>query len=498
MIRNYEDYLFQDVVAGDAFVDPAALPLIKNPLKVPVLESSIGFSPFEKSSSTHGRTMEDPLGVVFTNEPIADENGDIYTTYSIKGADSSLPVASYNPIEHSYVRVRGMLDSATFPRCQAVSRHLRGQGVLTEWPILHARPKLFPDGEKDIPLNAYRSMLYENYLTRAEAYRTSPENKHQAPSIGKVGLIGQGLAETKFSVMYRAMLSNIRLWELTEHKKSGQLDQHITKAIKSLQLRKPKHFTCWSELEKLDPSSPEDQTKYITEVLPAIMGENLARFHNSGSYHKYLHGGNWTLAGEIVDLDSVTSVAVDPEEEKSIGFISRYDEVHETFNHIISLSALVEDPKALADDELVDHVNPMQMRFRHAYFAERFLNESIPQLERVFLDSDFLPSESNHPEDVGEPMILSGLDAELEQAFVKLMISYQLSGDTSVKDEFSLMDELLTPIIEERVIEFLAIEGLPYGSYPKWLHLDNIVRSEQKKFLLTISRVNRRDNVLAS
>src|SRR5438105_714100 len=112
------EYIFRDVVQGDVFVDPLARHIVKDPTRVPLIEASVNMTPFTKTSIVHGRSMEDPHGLVLDyTQPLVDENGDLYTSLSIKGADASLPTVSFNDVEINKVRVNGMLDPAAMDRC---------------------------------------------------------------------------------------------------------------------------------------------------------------------------------------------------------------------------------------------------------------------------------------------------------------------------------------------------------------------------------------------
>ncbi len=482
---------FQEVVKADAFLEPDAARVIRNVSSVPLLESGLTFSPFTRSSELHGRSMEDPSCVVFTGEPLTDSHGDTYTSFTIKGANCSLPSANYYEIEPSCVRVNGMLDASTFERCKTVSKVLREAGVLTEWPILHMRPKKFPDGEKDIPLQAFRQMIYENYVIRQQAFgHDVHRGRRLADNLDAARVVGEGLSELQFSVMYRAGLSPIRLWELKEHGETGTLPYHLSKTITALQTRKPEHFGCWPELEALDPESEYDQIKYLEEILPKIMGENLARFHNANCYHKYLHGGNWTLAGEIVDLDSVRCDTLDKDEPRDYTVLDKLDEAFAAYDSIVSMSSFVylmgfrdKDPyekKKLPADEMWD-------MFKSSYFAERYTAD-VSKLEKVILLSHF----SKLPEDMfdwEDPDTISITNPKL----IDFVCSFNWkSKDDSLAKKAKTANELvkgLTPIVAEAVFEFLNTE-IESGWYiPGWLEEKKIIAEETSRLIAMLLRV---------
>ena len=198
--------------------------------------------------------------------------------------------------------------------------------------IYHARPSRFPVSRAVAPtgvvgLQQLRTVLYELYVAENERNKLKGTI---SSSIGRVGLAGQAISELQFGVMYRGMMTHSRLWDVDAMKYQEDLNESYETAIKagappifkeiiteaslagetkgaieSLQRRKISDFNCWPELNVLEPDNEQDRRRYLLDVLPKLMGENLARFHNTGAYHRYAHPGNWTLAGELVDLDSV-------------------------------------------------------------------------------------------------------------------------------------------------------------------------------------------------
>lgn len=486
-MSEYQQRLY-DVVKKDAYVDPYAVPVIKDPTKVPLIESSVQFTPFSKTSKKHGRSMHDPEGVIFNNVPVTDEFGDVYTDFSIKGADCSLLNVSYNRIEANNVRVHGMLDASTFRRCQTVSRILREAGVLTEWPILHMRPKYFPDD--DVNLNVFKNWLYTNYVREQIGYRSKPDLAQNADSIGTAGIVGEGISAMNFSVMYRAMLSHVRLWEVDEHMQSGELNRHVAAAISSLQLRKPTHFSIWNELEALDANSPKDQQHYLIHILPSAMGENLARFHNTNSFHKYLHEGNWTLAGEIVDLDSVRSIVVDPDDGQEITVPARLNEVFSQVLSILEIAKITgmyepDITQQEKDEYTSNNTEVMWDKFRESYFAERFIADDISVAESMILDSHFVPPETTI-ENIGYPKLVTLDDPEIREGLQRMMNALPV-GFTSADLREGMMGSIES-VVEQRVTDLLLSEGLNPNSLPGGIGLKRIIKDEVVRFALYLSK----------
>ncbi len=472
------EYELKPVVKNDYFIDPLAEEVIINPDKVLLLECSHDlFDRFSKSSNFHGRSIEDPNRLVINSKPIKDENGDIYTSFSIKGAEAAVPTATFYGIEPHQVRVNGMLDASTFTRCYEASKLLRREGVLTEWPIFHARPKLFPDGEGDIGLLKFKEMLYGNYVWQQDTLAT--KNKAYEPDhVGIAGAVGNGLLDMQFGVMYRVALSNIRLVELGNLNLHNQLNDQIASAIRSLQLRKPDYFNFWDDLEKLDSESVEDQRTYLTNILPRIMGGNLGRFHNTDSYHKYLHPGNWTLAGEIVDLDTVRNASIDAGDEVDITLDNRMDDFYSSMNTLEKIAEVTAwDPGKLAEV------------FTKAYFAERYLGENVSEFESIILESQLCPPFDSDPGDLGNPRIVDFSDGKIVEITSNGLS--QAAEDAQQTKSFKPLPDYfiaagLEVYVEAKVDEFLLKNG--YRTPPWWIDKKRLVTVEIVKVMEVIAK----------
>ena len=276
----------------------------------------------------HGRSFQDAKGHVFNFEQLVDEFGHNYEAVSMKGIDTSRAAAQIYSVEPNGIRVLGCMDASTYSRCSQASRIMREAGILTEFPFYYARPKLFIDPfhpEIRTTLRSFKRDLYDNYVTEqieqnrrcTSSYNDAGNIKYKrGAKLDDAYFVGDALDEMQFGVMYRGMLSNLRLNELFYIGDSETIEHHINLAIRALQKRKPTNFECWNDIEGLNPDLQVDRRFYLISTLPKLMAENLARFHEIGGYHKYLHAGNWTLCGEIVDLDSVRHAFIEEEDLK--------------------------------------------------------------------------------------------------------------------------------------------------------------------------------------
>lgn len=425
------------------FIDPAARAAVIDPDNLVLLDSSPSFFGFNKVSRYHGRSITDPEQQVVRQDPLLDEFGQVYFSFSIKGADASLPIASYDKLQPNKVRINGMLEASTFERCQQASRHLREHGVLTEWPIFHAEPDHFP--ENKVGIDDFREQLYDNYL-EFQQVKLRPENTGMiGDSFGKIGLVGLGLTEVEFSVMYRAMLSNARIPDLhylqAEGLYSDSLIRELENAIKSLQQRNVTDFKAYEELMALDPIGERDQKKYLGEILPAIMGENLARFHNSQCVHSFPHSGNWTLAGELVDLDTVECSELYEDDIPFVDEDSRFNDLSTT---LVALDSLVSYTDS--DAYGVYHL------FCDAYVSARHQSTNTTDDDRILMEAILRPVDySQYPE---VPMVAIIDDAEITATILSTVHNLEEDlGFTSLDSQTSIFD-----MLSGRVLASLELE----------------------------------------
>lgn len=383
---------FDFVPGTDIWIDEPALEqeIIRQANGVPQLNTDT--HSFTKTDEIiHGRCHNDPHLVVFAKDSIHDEFGLVYFVLSIKGMDLTKPFARYKPIGDLVIRVNGALEAETFYRCRKASELMRREGILTEYVFFQARPKQFPNGKTitgKTNLQGFRNRLHEEYLRSQEEH-----DDFDPPEV--IDAVIRSIFESKFGVAYRGMLSNVRLGEIQYLQDKKQLGEHVSKAILALQMRKPVHFECWPEIQKLNPFREEDHQYYLDEILPRLIGENLAKFHNAGFYHKYLHRNNVTICGEIVDTDSIRHVEIADSDGLEINFATRYADFHEILQEYTKLIALLNKTE-LRDErpgKLVD-----------AYLRHRDKNRNFEAIEKI-IEEVHLRHQEHIPMDVKPSVI---------------------------------------------------------------------------------------------
>lgn len=478
------------------YLDPFAATHVVHPRQVPQLGSSYNLYGFTKTSDFHGRSMSDPEGHLVRQEPLRDKHGDIYTAFSIKGADGSDPRLTYTDVDVNNLRANGLLDTSVFERARQMSEHLREQGVLTEWVMYQAMPRYYlgdQPGEKLSPLER-NGQIYDASV-RWESTLGVDNMRAHGVGLPRLAELGKALIETRFGVMYRAMLSNVRLVEARQlegvgvYPGSGDLDRYVKEAIESLQTREPTHFGVWKDIKDLQAESAVDQARYLQETLPSIMGENLARLHGAGCLHHFPHVGNWTLAGELVDLDSV-SYEKNPADKEDITDLGRFSEVkHAAIWAAVCLGDLFVEKVAKEEDGkilLIRH--NIFKQFNDAYFAERVLHDGLSQLEQVFLHTEVCPPK-HHDELSSRSLIVNLEDSEIQTALREASM-HALEAGLYQKPDYDLMEVFgthLRKVIVQKVTDFLAVHGVELPS--RLFSLEPIVTHEFAAIMIQVGEI---------
>ena len=125
------------------------------------------------------------------------------------------------------------------------------------------------------------------------------------------------LTEYKPTVAVRATRSIFRIRDVADSMKNAEATHPLTMARESA-----KNLTIESK-ELSDPKKGEQGTVFEVETKEGFekwcsficysLGKNMGILQREGYVHGYLHMGNVTLAGEIVDLDSVSKAVIEGE-----------------------------------------------------------------------------------------------------------------------------------------------------------------------------------------
>lgn len=479
-------YELCEVYKRGRFIEPNARDVIVDPDTVPVLTTDVQLNRcFTRTSSLHGRCMEDVGGVAIRRAGIYDEHRNPYAALSIKGAIGGLAYVEPSPIEPEEIKVNGNLSFSVTDRVRAVSKHLRDELVMTEWPIYGARLKTFPnddsEGPNQLPIKTLKSWLRENYIDlqyrdlgqRDPVYGLlNPSSKTEWKSewkiIASLGLaqkVLDGLELIELGVMYRAMISNVRIEEISGLEEDGTLFGHVADAIRCLQARDLDGFYFRKDLMALDPDSEEDCRKYISDILPCIVGENLAHFHGSGCYHKYLHAGNITIAGEIIDLDSVRCKQLFDDDEEATAYNYHYDLSHASSELAIAYSRFEPSlPRAAFRDAMLKSYQTVRLNAENVTDFEVLLMDSIVRLEMTDIEGN-----------TGDPLII-GTDKIILKYVIEGLAKIFGHGPTIAGGPISELAHTIQPRVVKLIEEYMAENGLL--PVPEYVNVERLAHTE--------------------
>lgn len=252
-----------------------------------------------KISRFHGRSSSLPESGRVIWE---DEFGNIFTERGFKG----LPKPNEDPflkLDENYpsgVRVNGLMVRSFLPRIIKASQYMRSHGLATERVIETREIEMVPFKGKQIPVEEWKRQ------TLANLPQTIIDKGKEDPEFLK--RLRASLESMEFVVVERDYPIGERIQDLSIL--TPETAKDFFRKVFSLHNLSLEKETGTASQRKLDPDNPLDWQYYLGEVLPKKMGRYLAKFHSLGLSHRYATEHNWTLLGNLVDLDSVKGTPI--------------------------------------------------------------------------------------------------------------------------------------------------------------------------------------------
>jgi hypothetical protein len=244
----------------------------------------------KQPSSSHKRSFE--LTSHGARNPWNDEYGNRYGAMTIKGNNFSNPSIHEHPTASEGYIAWGLQESAIIERVLRASDVMRQRGISTEYIVGLSEPKSYPwptiepgvDATENIPLREYKRRLIDNY------WKALPGNERSVDTLADL--------HEKFETMtfYNSVRATDTAYRLSDLMYSKDVRQEVFELINKEYL--PDHSA------PLDPTSKDDQLRYLNEYFVPSVARNLARLH-PGLAHGFANSLNLTALGGIVDLDSV-------------------------------------------------------------------------------------------------------------------------------------------------------------------------------------------------
>lgn len=254
-------------------------------------------SPEEKS------TMK-PVQVIF-----ADPLGNWYAEVNAKGNVLTNPhgrvtVTDMNP--HGTIDAWGLYNKELLPRAIHASQVFREHGIDAEYIFLAEEMRQFLHPQKDETTT----------LKHIRAFA-----KRKAVSYGLDQITPQAreaFDDIEFVSLLRGVKTSYRLNDIAYVMRTSSADDIRSFFTHLISLQT---FDAQRRIKRNDADpdvhislKPHELERYLTEILPKRIALNIARMHNAGIVHRFLHIGNVSLLGEIMDLDSPVGKTIDPQD----------------------------------------------------------------------------------------------------------------------------------------------------------------------------------------
>lgn len=258
---------------------------------------------YSQIGSRHGRSLE--LTHTSHEGPSslavwADKYGNRFTSIGTKGAVGLDTKPRYRANIVPSFTVNGLLEGDSVDRVVAASRALRAVRIDTEWPVSVITPDHIPAPPRRLPIgdNTIVKMVRQKEFAKSALRRARFELFKKGPTAyirDHKNLIEEHEGR-RFVVMHRCTSCPYRLNDL------GSISYAMSKYNL---VRKAWPEGSETTYPELDFDSDADYEYFVDTVLPSRLGKNTALMALLGASHGYLHPGNITMHGGIVDLDSV-------------------------------------------------------------------------------------------------------------------------------------------------------------------------------------------------
>mgnify|MGYP001019756910 CR=1 FL=1 len=267
--------------------------------------------------------------------------------------------------------ILGLLDAGMIQTTIEKSRYLAFKGMRTE-----AVAGVY--GIDVIRMNGEEISVKEFKKEAMEILQEQLHELHRGVDDAEIAKIKEKISSLKSEdgfrpvIEVRCMRSVLRLRDLKDAPAESRREL-IGEAIKSLNIE----MQYLGEGKRFDAESPEGLKEWM-EFVTFWIGKNTGIMHREGLAHEFLHMGNLTLAGEVVDLDSVQSVVKTGKGEgksfEAEPFFRRSMAGYAYINPGVGMHRLPDErfglPKCLIKD------------LRDACFSFRMLLKNIPELKK--------------------------------------------------------------------------------------------------------------------
>lgn len=197
--------------------------------------------------------------------------------------------------------ILGLLDAGMVQNTVERARFLASKGMRTEAVAGVYDINVIRMNGKDISVKEFKKQAIEILDEQAKELVKGYDDEELETLHEKIESLK---SEDGFNpvIEVRCMRSVLRLRDLKDASDSDKMEL-IKEAIKSLNIE----MQYLGEEIRFDAETLEGRKKWL-EFVTFWIGKNTGIMHGTGLIHMFLHMGNLTLAGEVIDLDSVQPV----------------------------------------------------------------------------------------------------------------------------------------------------------------------------------------------
>jgi hypothetical protein len=153
-------------------------------------------------------------------------------------------------------------------------------------------------GGEEIETKEFKKKIRDEFKALAAKAKADGDADLAAEYLGKAK---DFMDKFEAVAVVRLMRSVLRFRDLKDAERATKLEM-VKEACRSLNIES----RALDKPERFDAETPEGIRRWV-DFIGFWVGKNLGILHGRGQVHMFLHMGNITLAGEIVDLDSVQS-----------------------------------------------------------------------------------------------------------------------------------------------------------------------------------------------
>lgn len=306
------------VMFADARITPSNAPLrmlsfhhrsVDIGVSYPIHEHTVKIDG-DKTTNIHNVfTQIDLKGAGFIHpETFVSRKDGIYEG-DMAGAPEARLIPDYNDLPWGY-DVLGLLDERVALAVKDKARQLSKLGLRTEAIAgIYRLNKIFYRGEF-VATREFKAAQAERFDKAAGQAEAAGDEKRAAEYRAKKKAF---LADYDPVMIVRLVREALRLRDFVDAKTREERLAMLEEVCRNLNIEN-QELKIDKRFSHVTKAGREDLQRFVARSA----GKNAGILHGNGEAHLFMHMGNWTLAGEVVDLDSVGKIVGESKSKKPV------------------------------------------------------------------------------------------------------------------------------------------------------------------------------------